>query len=62
MLRIAAPDDLERVARRVAADLQAALGVGTEVIVYRGNEEKLQALHRLAEKDLPRDWDIFIQE
>jgi peptide/nickel transport system substrate-binding protein len=61
-LRIAAPDELERVARRVATDLEQALGVVAEVLIYRGTAEKLQARRRLAEKELPREWDILIHE
>ena len=48
-LRIAAPDDLERMARGLAADLREALGV----------EEKSRARRRLAEKVLPREWDVL---
>jgi len=60
-LRVAAMEGLERVARAVAADLRAALGVEAEVTVYRG-EEELQARRRLAEKERPREWDVFILE
>ena len=55
-LRLAA---LDGTARRVAADLEEALGLKTEVTVYRG-EEELQARRRLAEKDLPREWDVLV--
>ncbi len=60
-LRIAAPDEFERMARGMAADLREALGIDTEVTVYRG-EEKLQARRRLAEKVLPREWDVLLLE
>ena len=60
-LRIAAPDDLERVARGLAADLREVLGVDASVTVYRG-EEKTEARRRLAEKALPREWDILLWE
>ncbi len=60
-LRIAAPDEFERMARGIAADLREALGIDTEVTVYRG-EEKLQARRRLAEKVLPREWDVLLLE
>ena len=49
-------------ARQVAADLEQALGVTTEVLIYRGTVEKLQARQRLAEKTLPREWDVLIHE
>jgi len=58
-LRIATMEKLEPVARAVAADLRAALGLDVEVTVYRG-EEELQARRRLAEKERPRAWDVFI--
>jgi hypothetical protein len=58
-LRLAALDGLEGTARRVAADLEEALGLKTEVTVYRG-EEELQARRRLAEKNLPREWDVLV--
>ena len=60
-LRIATMEKLERVARAVAADLRAALGLDVEVTVYRG-EEELRARRRLAEKERPRAWDVFILE
>ena len=61
-LRIAAlGDKLERVALRVAADFREALGVDAEVTVYRG-EEEMQARRLLAEKVLPREWDVLILE
>ncbi len=59
-LRIAAMGKLEPVARAVAADLRAVLGLDVEVTVYRGEEEELQARRRLAEKERPRAWDVFI--
>ena len=54
-------DKLERAARRVAADLRGALDVDVEVTVYRG-EGELQARRLLAEKALPREWDVLILE
>ena len=59
-LRIAAPEELEPVARQVAADLARALAVAPEIIVYRGVEAKLEARRRLAEKTVPREWDVLI--
>ena len=59
-LRVAAlGQGLERVAQRVAGDLREALSVDAEVTVYRG-EEQFEARRRLAEKDLPLEWDILI--
>ena len=59
-LRVAALGaGLERAARRVADDLREALGVDTEATVYRG-EGEVQARRRLAEKDLPREWDVLV--
>ncbi len=60
-LRVAALARLERVARRVGEDIRQALGVDTEITIYHG-EEELEARRRLAEKDLPREWDIFVCE
>ena len=60
-LRIAAPDDLERVARGVAADLREALGVDAEVTVYRDGEKR-EARRLLAERALPREWDVLLWE
>ncbi len=60
-LRIAAMAKLERVARRVAEDVREALGLETEVTVYQGEEER-EARRRLAAKDRPFAWDVFILE
>lgn len=48
-------------ARGVAADFRGALGVEVEVVVYRG-EEALRARRLLAEKALPREWDVLVLE
>jgi len=58
-LRVAVLGDLEDVARAVAADLEGSLGVGVDVVVYRG-EEELPVRRRLAEKKLAQGWDILI--
>ena len=58
-LRVAALGGLEDVARAVAADLEGALSVGVEVVVYRG-EEELPVRRRLAEKKLAQGWDVLI--
>ena len=49
-------------ARKVAADVAAALGVETELTVYRGAEERREVRRRLAEKALPRAWDVLVLE
>jgi peptide/nickel transport system substrate-binding protein len=61
-LRIAAPDELERVAARVAAELREALGVAAEVTIHRGTEAKLDLRRRLADKARPPEWDVLIWE
>ena len=61
-LRVAAlGEGLERTARGVAADLREALGIEADVTVYRGGE-KLLVRRRLAEKALPREWDVLLLE
>lgn len=61
-LRIAAFEGLESVAKRVAADIHAALGISTEVVAIYRADEMLQARRRLAERTTPREWDILIFE
>jgi peptide/nickel transport system substrate-binding protein len=53
---------LEPVAKHVAADLQAALGVDTTLTIYRSTKEKLEVRRRLAEKTAPQPWDILLLE
>ncbi len=60
-LRIAAPEEFERMAHGISTDIQEALGIDTEVTVYRG-AEKPQARRRLAEKVLPQEWDVLLLE
>lgn len=60
-LRIAAPEELARVAAGVATDLHNALGVATELIIHRG-AARLEAKRQLAEKRTPHQWDIYILE
>ena len=59
-LRIAAPDDLEIIAWQMAKQISDSLGVATEVTIYRGVEERLDARRRLAAKQEPQGWDIFL--
>ncbi len=59
-LRIAAPDDLEAVARQIAGQIQDTLGVATQVQIYRGKAEKTELRRDLASKRQPRAWDILI--
>lgn len=61
-LQIAAPEELDGVARQVAAGITRALGLETNVTIYRGIEEKLESRQRLAEKTLPRPWDLLLHE
>ncbi len=58
-LRIAAWSGMESVARRVAADLTAALGLEVEVAVVHGAAER-EARRQLAEMRGPYGWDILI--
>jgi peptide/nickel transport system substrate-binding protein len=58
-IRIAAFEENGRVARAVARDLEASLGVDTEVVVHPADAE-LRVRRRLAEKKLPHEWDVFI--
>lgn len=58
-LRIAAPPQLERPARQVASDLEAALGVAADVRLLDGDE--LPGTRRaLAERSVPRPWDVLL--
>jgi peptide/nickel transport system substrate-binding protein len=58
-LRIATPAPLEGLARSVAADVEDALGIGTDVIAVP--EEQLTAgARRLVEKKLPLPWDVLL--
>ncbi len=58
-IRLAAPDTLERVARRVADDLRAALDNDVEVTLLDGRET-LDTRRRLAERSRPHAWDVLI--
>ena len=59
LIRIAAPDELESVALRIAADFREALGVDTRVKVLRGSEINSHR-RQLAAKEGLNDWDIFV--
>jgi ABC-type transport system substrate-binding protein len=59
-LRIATTRKLDRVANAVAQQVQEALGVGCDAMVYDRDEE-LRMRRLLAERQ-PVDWDIFILE
>ncbi len=61
VIRVAAPDKLETVARQITANLTSALGIHANVAIYRG-DEKLGARQRLAEKSEKLEWDLLIQE
>ncbi len=58
-IRIAAFADWAAVARRAAADLREALGVGAEVTVH-DREGELQLRKRLAERAGPHPWDVLV--
>lgn len=60
-VRIAAARELEKVTQRVAKDLEEALGISTEILMYEG-EEYNAVRQRLASKNSPQDWDILLLE
>jgi ABC-type transport system substrate-binding protein len=60
-IRVAALGGSGPAAERVAADLREALSVGAEVIVCRDEHER-RIRRRLAEKALPREWDVLVLE
>jgi len=60
-LRVGAPEPLEELARKVTADLDAALPVTVELTVYRG-DDAIEAQRALIEKQTPHDWDVWLQQ
>ncbi len=58
-LRIATPGPFEGIARLVAADIQAALGIGVDVMVVP-QEKLLAGTRMLVEKKLVPPWDMLI--
>jgi len=58
-LRIAAPEPFAGIARLVASDVQAALGIGVDIIVVP-QEQMLAGSRMLMEKKLPLPWDILV--
>jgi peptide/nickel transport system substrate-binding protein len=58
-LRIAAPAPFAGIAQLVVSDVQAALGIGVDVIVVP-QEQMLAGSRMLMEKKLPLPWDILI--
>jgi ABC-type transport system substrate-binding protein len=58
-LRIATPAPFEGIARLVASDVQAALGIGVDVIVAPP-EQLLAGTRMLVEKKLVPPWDMLI--
>jgi ABC-type transport system substrate-binding protein len=58
-LRIAAPEPFAGIARLVAADVQAALAIGVDIMVVP-QEQMLAGSRMLMEKKLPLPWDILI--
>lgn len=61
-LRLAAPEELEFIARFVTRQIEEALGVTVELTVYRTIEEKLDLRSGLTARTVPRSWDILIHE
>lgn len=60
-LRIAAPERFARVARHVAGNLRAALGLRVDIALV-GLEEQRVERRRLAERARPRSWDVLLLE
>ena len=58
-LRVAAPEELEAVAWQMAAQISDALGIQTELTIYRG-ADKLELRRALASKQQPRPWDLLV--
>ena len=58
-LRIAAPAAFEGAARMVAADVEDALGIATEVIAVP-DEALIPGARALVEKKLPLPWDVLL--
>jgi ABC-type transport system substrate-binding protein len=58
-LRIATPAPFEGLARIVAADVEDALGIGTELIAVP-DEQLTAGARRLVEKKLPLPWDVLL--
>jgi ABC-type transport system substrate-binding protein len=58
-LRLAAPEPLEGLARMAAADIENALGIGTEVIAVP-DEQLIAGARRLVEKKLSLPWDVLL--
>jgi len=59
-LRVAAPEEFDRAARKVVADLERALGIHAELTILSADEAP-EVQRRLIEKELPREWDILLQ-
>jgi hypothetical protein len=58
-LRLAASADLEAVARRLAEDFTASLGVEVDLSLIPA-DQLLAAQHALVEKVLPLDFDVLV--
>jgi ABC-type transport system substrate-binding protein len=58
-LRLATPAPLEGLARIVAADVEEALGIGTDVIAVPA-EQLTAGARSLVEKKLPLPWDVLL--
>jgi peptide/nickel transport system substrate-binding protein len=58
-LRLATPRPLEGIARMMASDIEAALGISVDVVAVP-DEQLLAGARRLMEKKLPLPWDILV--
>jgi peptide/nickel transport system substrate-binding protein len=58
-LRIAADASLEGIARMIAADVEDALGIASQIIVVAPDQE-VPTARALVEKKLPPFWDVLL--
>ena len=58
-MRIAAPEPFEGIARLVASEVQAGLGIGVDVVVVP-QEKLLAGTRMLVEKKLVPPWDVLV--
>ncbi len=57
--KLATANEYEGIARLVARDINDALDIEVDVMIF-SDEEKLKALRQLAERRQVPDWDVFI--
>lgn len=58
-LRIATPDSFEGIARMIASDVEAALGIGVDIITVPASQA-LAGARALIEKKLTPPWDVLL--